>query len=60
MKKRYNVILEVEVDAPDNATEKDIEEFIRFEFHANGDMSCGNPCYEYGDYDVKDCDIYPA
>ena len=60
MKKRYNVILEVEVDVPDDTTEEDIEEFIRYEFHANGCMSCENPCYEDGDYDVTDCDIFPV
>ncbi len=60
MKKKYNVNLIVEVDAPDDATEEDIEAFIRYEFHYSHGISSANPCFEDGDYNVKDCDITPV
>lgn len=51
------VSLEVEVDAPDNATTEDMKRFLAFEFHAAGGFSLSNPCYEDGDYEVLTYDI---
>ena len=55
--KRFMVSLEVEVDAPDNATTEDMKRFLAFEFHAAGGFSLSNPCYEDGDYEVLTYDI---
>lgn len=51
------VSLEVEVDAPDNATTEDMKRFLAFEFHADGGLLLSNPCYEDGDYEVLTYDI---
>lgn len=55
--KRFNVTLEVEVDAPDNAATEDIERFLAFEICNAGGMSMSNPCYDEGEYEVITYDI---
>lgn len=55
--KRFKVTLEVEVDAPDNATTEDMERFLAFEICNNGGLLMSNPCYSEGEYDVITYDI---
>ena len=55
--KRFKVTLEVEVDAPDNATTEDIRSFLAFEFQAQCGMLTSNPCYSEGEYEVITYDI---
>ena len=55
--KRFKVTLEVEVDAPDNATTEDIMAFLAVEFQAQCGMLASNPCYEEGGYEVLTYDI---
>lgn len=55
--KRFKVTLEVEVDAPDNATTEDITRFLAYEFQAQCGLSMNNPCYEEGEYEILTYDI---
>ena len=58
MKKIYEIRLEVEVDVPNDATDDDIESFLQYEMHYNHSISIDNPCYEEGDFEIKDFDMY--
>ena len=45
--------LEIEVDIDTEATEEQVKEFLRFEFHYGGGCSSDNPCLD-ADYEVND------
>lgn len=55
--RRFKVTLEVEIDAPDNATYEDMRKFLAYEFNAGCSLSMSNPCYEEGEYEVLTYDI---
>jgi hypothetical protein len=56
------VKVQYEIELPiDNATDEEIEEWLRFELHDNGEMSCKNPFDEFepepifGTFDWQHC-----
>ena len=55
--RRFKVALEVEVDAPDNATTEDINAFLAYVFQAQCGILTSNPCNEEGEYEVLTYDI---
>ncbi|MBD5173811.1 MAG: hypothetical protein HDT08_04150 [Bacteroidales bacterium] len=55
--KRFKVVLEVEVDAPDNASTENMRDFLAFEFGISCGILKNNPCYGEGEYEVLTYDI---
>ena len=47
------VKVELEIEVPDNISFEDVEEFLQFELHYNGQCSGDNPMFDE-DYSVEE------
>ena len=47
------VKVELNIEVPDGISLYDLEEFLQFEFHYNGECSADNPMFDE-DYDVEE------